>query len=371
MKGSVYKRGSTWSYYYKYKQDGAYKKKEKGGFKTKKDAQHALREALVIFEKQGLVQAATTYTIEEYINYWMENVAEIKLRYNTLDLYRRAIRLHINPEIGFLKLNNIKADTLQTFFTTKQKALSDSYINAIRNILNGTFKLAIKQSLILFNPMHQLELHYSKVEKNLEIITTEHLKIILDDISNTRYYIPFIISLHTGARRGEILALTWDDIHFETRKITFNKSLLAKDGEGVSLAQTKTKSSIRTILMTQKLITELQQWQDKQNQNKQLYAEYYYTEHDFVCSNEDGTPINPKRFSTQINRISKRLNIPIKFHNLRHTHATLLLESDVNIKVIQERLGHSDISTTLNVYSHVTQKTEAEAIAKFESNLNI
>ena len=123
--------------------------------------------------------------------------------------------------------------------------------------------------------------------------------------------------------------------------------------------------------MTQKLITELQQWQDKQNQNKQLYAEYYYTEHDFVCSNEDGTPINPKRFSTQINRISKRLNIPIKFHNLRHTHATLLLESDVNIKVIQERLGHSDISTTLNVYSHVTQKTEAEAIAKFESNLNI
>lgn len=120
-----------------------------------------------------------------------------------------------------------------------------------------------------------------------------------------------------------------------------------------------------------KKIYQIVQWKAQQLENKKLYSDYYYTDHDFVFTNQDGSPINPKRLSTQINRLSKRLNIPIRFHDLRHIHSTMLLEADVNIKVIQQRLEHNDISTTLNVYSHLTPKLEEAAINKFEEKFNL
>ncbi len=159
----------------------------------------------------------------------------------------------------------------------------------------------------------------------------------------------------------------WSDIDFELKTISFNKSLLGMNGHPIQISSTKTASSNRCILMTNSLIQELKVWKVKQEENKEHYGEYYYSEHDFVCTNNDGSPIHPKRFSTQITRLSKRLNINFKFHDLRHTHATRLVLSDVNIKVIQERLGHSDIATTLNVYSHVTPQLEQESINKLES----
>lgn len=370
MKGSVRKRGEKWSYYFTYKQDGKYKKKEKGGFRTKKEAETALREILQQYEKQGFVQNNVTYTLQEYIEYWYDTVAITYLKYNTLVLYKRTMKNHINNELGFIKINNINPATLQKYFAEKQKILSNSSINAIKNILNNTFKLAIKQNILLSNPMKQLELRQKKIERKVSALSQDDLSKVLSEVAGTRYYIPFIISIQTGARRGEVLGLTWNDIDFENKRLSFKKSLLAKDGEGVELSTTKTASSNRSILMTEKLIEELIKWREEQTKNKQLYGDYYYSDYDFVCTNQDGSPINPKRLSTQINRLSKRLNIPLRFHDLRHTHATMLLEADVNIKVIQERLGHNDISTTLNVYSHVTPKIEEAAISKFEEKFN-
>ena len=257
MKGSVRKRGEKWSYYYTYKQDGQYKKKEKGGFRTKKEAQTALRDVLQQYEKQGFVQKSVSYTLEEYISYWYDNVAMTHLKHNSLDLYKRVIKNHINPELGTIKINNINPSTLQKFFSKKQKTLSNSSINAIKNVLSATFKLAIKQNILISNPLVQLEIKQKKTTKKISSISQNDYETILKEITGTRYYIPFVIAIHTGARRGEILALTWNDIDFETKKISFNKSLLAKDGEGLELSSTKTSSSNRTILMTEKLISEL------------------------------------------------------------------------------------------------------------------
>lgn len=376
MKGTVKQRGKTWTYYFKVPngKDGNgknnYRQITKGGFATKRECDAALRDALKLYDSRGFVQTNSNYTLSEYINYWYETVARNSLKHNTLDLYYRSIKNHINPEIGFVKLNNINPMALQKFFSEKQKNLSNSSINAMRNVLNNTFKLAVKQGLIVANPMKQIELKSKPKSKRIGYIQNDELEIILSDIKGTRYYIPFIIAIQTGARRGEVLALTWDDINFETKKIDFRKSLLAKDGEGVELSTTKTSSSNRTILMTNKLISDLLEWKTLQDQKKEYYGEHYYSEHNFICTNDDGTPINPKRFSTQVTRISNRLGIDFKFHDLRHTHATRLLLSDVNAKVIQERLGHSDIMTTLNVYSHVTPKLEADALAKFENMFN-
>lgn len=368
MKGSVRKRGSTYTYLFKIKIDGKYKQISKGGFKTKKEANAALTEALSLYNNTKQVQTNSNITLGEYIDYWFETVATPSLKHNSLDLYKRQIKLHIKPHLGFVKVSELNPMLLQNFFTDKQKTLSNSSINAMRNVLNGTLKLALKQNVILINPMKQIELKSKKSEKNKTAYTTEEeLELIMNDIKDTRYYIPFLIALHTGARRGEVLALTWSDIDFDSKTISFNKSLLAVDGKPVQLSSTKTNSSNRCILMTNKLVQELAIWKEKQDSNKAYYEENYYTDYDFICTNEDGTPINPKRFSTQVSRMSKRLNINFTFHDLRHTHATRLILSDVNIKVIQERLGHSDITTTLNVYSHVTPQLEQDSIDKLEN----
>lgn len=126
----------------------------------------------------------------------------------------------------------------------------------------------------------------------------EDLRKILNEVAGTRYYISFIISIQTGARRGEFLELTWNDIDFENKRLSLKKSLLTKNRERIELSTTQPVSSNRNILMTDNLISELLKWKTQQDKNKKLYDDCYYTEHDFICTNQDSHPINPKRLST-------------------------------------------------------------------------
>ena len=370
MKGSVRKRGEKWSYYFTIKVDGAYKKKEKGGFRTKKEAETALREVLQQYEKQGFVQNNVSYTLQEFSNYWYENVASNSCRYNTLVQYNGMLKNHIIPELGFIKMTSITPEILQKFFAEKQKSLSNNTIAAIKKVLNNIFKLAIKQMIISYNPLDRLELKKKSEEKKMAIVSLDDLDTIFEDLKDTRYYIPFLIATQVGGRRSEVLGLTWDNVDLENKLITFDKQLLNKVGTGLELSPTKTSSSNRTLLMTDKLVNALLEHRKQQLSNKDFYGNVYYTEQDFVCCNEDGSPIPPESLTSKVTRMSKRLGVDLKFHALRHTHATMLLNAGVNIKVIQERLGHSSITTTLDTYSHVTKEGEVDAIKLFERKFN-
>ena len=373
MKGSVRKRGDKWSYYFTIGVvDGKRKIKEKGGFRTKKEAQTALREAIADFETKGYVTKNTDYTLNEYIEYWYETVAKTYLKQSTLELYDRTIRNHIKDEIGYIKLNSVTPVILQNFFSKKQQEdISISLIRNIKNILNNTLKLAFKQGYIKQNPMLLVELNKRKDKKNeIRVISKDELNIIFDKVKGTKYYIPFFIALQTGMRLGEILGLTWDDIDFENKKLTINKALQFTNEKGLSLETPKTTSSHRTILIPQSLIDELKKWQKVQADILQQHSISGSSSHNFICSHEDGSPLNPKFTSSHVKRLSDRLGINFKFHDFRHTHATMLLEAGANIKVIQQRLGHSDITTTLGVYSHVTSDGEQDAINLFEQRYN-
>ncbi|CUB53148.1 Transposase from transposon Tn916 [Bacillus subtilis] len=367
MKGSVRKRGKTWSYIIDIgKIDGKRKQKEKGGFRTKKDAETACRKAIDELENTGKIFKETKVTLEEYIDYWYKTVAVHQLKYNTLDLYKRAIKNHIKPKLGHLFINQINPAILQKLLSDITSSHSNSMLNCIKNILNGTFKLGVKQSVIKINPMLGVESRRKPENKKIRVLSKSEINTVLEDVQDSRYFIPILISLHTGARLGEVLGLLWSNINFDTRIITIENSLQWQNKELVRVSP-KTKSSIRKIMMTTYLEKELITWKEQQRANEAYYNGYYYDGEHFVCTNEDGSPINPKRLSTQMTRMSKRLGIDFKFHDLRHTHATLMLEADVNVKVIQERLGHANINTTLGVYSHVTRHMEDEAVKRFDS----
>ena len=377
MKGSVRKRGENWSYYFTIGViDGKRKVKEKGGFRTKKEAQTALREALRVFETNNVIIQETTYTLSEFINYWFDTVAITYLKYETITLYRATFKNHIANEIGLLKISKVTPIVLQNYFLNKQEQFNCNSnigtVKVIKNILNNVFKLALKQSIVKTNPMTQVEFKNKKetFKKTLKVIPPDELIKIEEAIQETRYFIPYIIALQTGARRGEILGLTWDDIDFETGRISINKALQYQKGTGLVLVGTKTKDSIRDFKMTSRLIEELKIHQQRIQFLKDYYGQMYYQEHDFVCCNEDGTPIHTTRFSNYFINLFKKLGYHYSFHDLRHTHATMLHEAGVNLKVIQERLGHSDIRTTMNIYSHMTNSMEDEAIDKFDRKFN-
>lgn len=377
MKGSVRKRGEKWSYYFTIGVvDGKRKIKEKGGFRTKKEAQIALREALRLFETENFIIQETAYSLSEFIDYWFETVAVTYLKYETLTLYRNVNKNHIANEIGYVKINKVTPMMLQDYFLKKQEQFNCNSnvgtVKVIKNILNNVYKLALKQNIIKVNPMTQVEFKNKKetLKKDLKVIPENELKEIEKAIQNTRYYIPYIIALHTGARRGEILGLTWEDVDFENNRISINKALQYQKNVGLVLVGTKTKSSIRDFKMTNRLTQELKSHYLNFQTSKEYYGSLYHQEYNFICCNEDGTPIHPTRFSTFFINLFKRLGYKYSFHDLRHTHATMLHEAGANLKVIQERLGHSDIRTTMNIYSHMTTTLEDEAVDKFNKKFN-
>lgn len=370
MKGSVRKRGEKWSYYFTIGVvDGKRKIKEKGGFRTKKAAQTALREAIADFETQGFVQQKSDYTLYEFIEYWYETVAKTYLKPTTLDLYSSVMKNHVKDEIGGIKLNKITPIILQNFLSKKQQSgLSNSVIHNIKKVLNNSFKLAVKQGHIKINPLSSVEIRNKATKKEKRILSKDEIRTLLDEVENTKYYIPYIIALHTGMRLGEILALTWDDIDFNTNRIYINKTLIVHNKNQLSLSTPKTQSSNRNILITQQLKDELLQWKEKQPLIIQSMG-YSVAKEKIVCTDEKGKLLNPKHFSARNSVFSKRTGVNFKFHDFRHTHATMLLESGVNAKIVQERLGHSNISTTLGTYSHVTKFGEEDAILKFQQHI--
>lgn len=377
MKGSVRKRGDKWSYYFTVGRtpDGKRKIKEKGGFATKKEASTALREALRKFETEGHIVKTNTYTVSEFINYWYDNVAVTYLKYETLTQYRNVIKNHIDNEIGFIQLNKLTPIVLQEYFLKKQQQFNCNYnqktVKVIRNVLNNVLQFAHKQNLIAVNPMKLVEFksQQTTTKKELKVIPPNILAAVEEELKNTRYHIPYLVALHTGLRRGEVLGLTWDNIDFENNRMYVEKALQLQKGKGPVIVGTKTKSSIRNFQMTSKLKEELKKYKESMALNKEYYGEHYYKEYEFVCCNEDGSPINPSRFSTFFINLFRRLGCDYSFHDLRHTHATIMLESGINIKVIQQRLGHAEIGTTMNTYSHVTDKMEQSELKKLDEHL--
>ncbi|MDO4924845.1 MAG: tyrosine-type recombinase/integrase [Turicibacter sp.] len=368
MKGGVRERSKgKWSYYFKYKDEfDNWKTKEKGGFTSKKEAQTALRKAITEFEEDGFLNKKTVYTLEQYIEYWFENVASLNLRHNTLKVYRSIMKNHIYPDLGHLKFEKITPVIIQNFITKKAKECGNTTIAHVRKVLNGTFELAVKQRLIKQNPLDFIErIKKQQEEKEMRFLSRDEIDTVLREVSKDKYYLSILLAIHTGMRRGEVLGLTWDDIDLEEQVITINKQLLFRN-KTLILSPTKTKSSNRKFIIPSILAIELKKAKEDQESNRKYYDEHYYSEHNFVCCKEDGSPLNPDSLSHYIAKLSKSIDIPFKFHDLRHSHASLLLEAGVNVKVIQERLGHSNIGTTLDVYSHVSQRLERNSIDKFE-----
>lgn len=373
--GHVYKRDDkTWYYCIDLGVvDGKRKRIKRKGGNTKKEALAALRKAENELEDKGSVLLESSITFSNYLDYWYKEYVLLNCKYSTQDYYGRIIKNHINPTIGHYKIKTLNPAILQKFLNQKHlEGYSKNSINNFYGVLSGSLKMAVyPYKYIKENPM--LYVKAPKIQENKK--SKEDLKVLSLDSFNkiierfpqgTSFYIPLQIAFHTGMRGGEVTALQWNNIDLERGTIKVEHTLIGK-GKGVfELGTPKTTSSYRNIKIGNTLINILKQHKLYQKEMKLKYGQWY-TDSNWVCTKENGEQITTDSIKYLSRVVNYDLMIKFDFHSLRHTHATMLLESGANIKDIQKRLGHSKLSTTMDTYSHVTDKMENETVNILES----
>ena len=374
MQGGVRKRGDNWYYYFEAgKVNGKRKKIERKGGSTKKEAQIALRNAIAEFEQKGNSIVESNISISDYFDYWFENYVLINCKYNTQQYYRQTIDNHIKPYFGSYKLKQITSKSLQEFLNKKFiDGFSKSSISAFNGVLQKAFRMAVNPyNFIKNNPATNIYLpkfNESLKDDKLKIIGRDDFeKIIKRFPEGSSFYIPLQIAFHTGMRASEVCGLTWDYVDLNKRIIKVRQILILKNSK-IEFGTPKTTSSNRDILIGETLLDILKKHKENQEKNKKYYKEHYINSN-FVCTKENGQVITMNTLKYLSRVVNYELCINFNFHSLRHTHATMLLESGANPKDVQKRLGHNRIATTLDTYSHVTESMEKSTISLFEQFL--
>ncbi|WP_394884753.1 tyrosine-type recombinase/integrase [Clostridium butyricum] len=348
MKGSVRKRGNSWSYSFDLGfVQGKRKRQEKGGYRTKKDAQNGLREALTEYEQCGNVFKPNEISVHDYFNYWFDAYVLTNCKTSTQDYYRRIIDNHIIPHFKKYKLRMLTSDALQQFLNIKKRnGLSKNSLSNFYGVLSGALKYAvypakfIKDNPMSFVTMPKYDL-INKGKQNLKIISIRDFERIIERFPfGSNFHIPLHIGFNTGMR-GE------------------------KGSKQFVLGTPKTPSSYRVIHIGNSLTNLLIKHKEYQDKNRETYGEWYH-DSNFIYTKDNGEQITTDSYKYLSRVVNYELGIKFSMHSLRHTHATMLLEQGANIKDIQRRLGHNKLSTTMGTYSHVTDIIRNSTVNIFE-----
>jgi Site-specific recombinase XerD len=385
MQGSVRKKGDRWYYSFEIPSiDGKRKRIERSGGNTKKEALEALNEAMYKYANGFVEPKKLTY--DSYVTDWLEDYIKENRKINTYERYKSLYLNNIKPHIGQYLLKDLKPILIEKLLNAeKKKGLSNTTLEGIYGVINSSLNRAVRLQLINDNMCKFIE----KPKRNKYVsntLTVDEFTLLLSHLDSTNYgnyvfKLCLIVTLELGLRRGEVAGLEWNNIDFENKKIKINNNLIYTN-TSVDVGTPKTIESERSIRISDDLLGLFKLHKKKQNLNKLEYGENYIKnkfnnrEYDFIFTWESGKYIHPNYYTLKFNRLVKSsgINKKIRFHDLRHSNATLLLQEGVDFKVIQERLGHSDINTTLNVYSHVTDEMQKSATDKisnliFSSNL--
>lgn len=380
MQGSVRKKGATWSYRIDIGLiDGKRKQKEKSGFKTKKNAQQALTTALNELNTNGRIIEEKKITFQEIFINFIENEAPITRKPSTIVRYNSLYNNHLKDKISHKFINTITANEMQIFLTEKTKTHSNEYVRSIYNLLLVLFSYSIRMEFVKTNIMENViaPIKQNDGVDNIRIYTIEEIKLMYERLATTNLQPAFNIGWNIGLRAGENYALRWSDVDFKNNTITINKQLQYYNKRWC-FTTLKTKNSYRTVVFSNTFKHYLVELKDKQDKTKKFYTDCYKQNMIYDIRNKDNPKaikindfINIKPNGEMLNTYSHKVisrimqdeyGILFKYHNLRHSHATLLLEKGMNPKYIQSRLGHSKLEFTLKLYTHITANMDNQAI---------
>ena len=328
--------------------------------KTQAEVKEKLRTAIENSKRLDYTQTGK-YTVGQWMDEWFEAYAKVKVRPSSHQTYKGYIENHIKPNIGDIPIEKLTSLQLQKFYrllltegrvprieSEKQpKGLSAKTVRNINQVISSAMDMAVRHKLILSNPTEGCEL--PKVEhREMKTLPAEQLGAFLREAKESGVYELYYLDLATGLRRGELLGLKWEDVDLQNGIIHVRRQVARVDGE-VKELPLKTKNSYRNISISSDAVAMLTEMEANRSS-------------DYVFPSSTGGPISPDSVNNMLHRVLKRAGLPsIRFHDLRHTFATLALQNGVDIKTVSGMLGHFSAGFTLDTYAHVTTSAQKEA----------
>ena len=339
------------------------------GFKTMKEAKQAERNLLLDVEENGLPSNQSDGfqdpTFEELAQLWLENY-KTTVKPSTFENVKSKVEKMTEEHFKELKLKKITVAYCQRVVIE----LSKTYVlyNHYLSVINRIFKYAVLMDVLNSNPFDKVIKPKSRqVQRKGNFLTKEELKefLKLAQTATLSYFFPLVhLMSYTGLRQGEALALKWSDIDFENKKITVNKTAVRIEGKQ-SLQTPKTKNSKRVISIDPTTLSILKNWKKDQIKIYFKNGKHFEGDENFIFTNQRGEWVHIHNFIRYFKRfIADHKLKTITPHGLRHTHASLLFSAGVEPKNISDRLGHSTVQITLDLYTHITEEQRTDTVEK-------
>ncbi len=343
------KKNKDGSYYFRanlgYNEQGKKVQKYKSGFKTKKEAREAYSKLMYEFDSEKNIQQSISF--EEFTQKYFLPWYKGRVKQQSFEVRVAYIKNYLTYFNDF-KIHEIKPMMVQNWQIEFSKRLQASTLKVVQNMLSMIIDRAIALEIATSNPTKKIGNRLIE-KKEMKIWTKEEFELVIKQIDISNHYNHYIFVIlwllfMTGLRIGEAKALHWSDLDFEDTKLVVNKTLVYKNKFDYRYSTPKTKSSIRNVILDANTIQILRDWQIIQKK---------YAKTDFILS-YSGDPALDCEITRAISKYSKAVNIHrIRIHDLRHSHASLLINLDENPLIIKERLGHCDVRTTLGTYGHL------------------
>ena len=334
--------------------------------KTGKEANVALRKMLYELEHRTLA-TGPNQILKVYLEQWLEQVHKLSaIRVGTYNMYRIVIYKHIIPMLGHIQLQKLTPQQVQAFYTKKlDEGLSFKRVRGFHSVLHSALENAVKWNLVGRNVC---DLVTPPVPRRHEIqpLTQEQAQRLLKVAQNHKLEALLTVAITTGMRRGELLGLHWQDIDLRTGSLQVKRTVNRIGKHGLVVSEPKTARSRRNIVLPAFVIDVLKQHRKRQQEIKKQAGDSW-REMDIVFCSMVGGYIEPSNLQGWYKKLLKSAELPdVRFHDLRHSAATILLGMGVHPKVVQELLGHSSISMTMDIYSHVLPSMQQEAMGKMD-----
>jgi integrase len=370
VRGSLLKRGETWSYvlYLGRGPDGKKQQKWVGGFRTRREAEAALTEALERV-RTGTWADPGRQTVGEYLEDWLTAVRP-SLRSSTATSYEHTLRKWVIPRIGHLRLGALTSAKLSALYGELLKSgrhngkggLSARSVAYTHRIVTHALKDAVFWGLLTRNPAAHVD-PPRVARPEMKVWAQPEVQRFLASVVDDRLYALWAVLLATGLRRGEALGLRWDDVDLDRRRLSIQRAVTVVDYK-IVVSEPKTARGRRSVSIDATTAAVLVAHRKRQLEERLAWGPAWQ-DSGYVFTTEDGRVLHPQRVTQVFKRLVSEAGLPpIRLHDLRHTAATLALTAGIHPKVVSERLGHATIGITLDTYSHVGEGLQEEAATR-------
>lgn len=328
-------------------------------FRTKAEAREWLQERLGL-AAQGRLSQGRNLTVAEFLDYWLRTIT---VRPKTRASYESVIRCHLVPALGTLRLRDLRPADIQALYADlRRRGLAEATVHCTHRVLHRALRCAVLWQVLAVNPLDSV-IAPPRGRPRVAYWTSEEVQRFLAAVADHRWYALYVLAVSTGARQGELLGLRWEDVDLERGQVSFVRTVQWVRGQGLVVGEPKTPEAVRTLPLTRMALRALRAHRESLVAQGRLPSGY-------VFATASGTPVSGRNLLRHFRDVVQRQALPpIRFHDLRHTAATLLLAEGVPDRIVAELLGHRDPALTKRVYQHVMPRLVRQATDALERAL--